>query len=307
MIFTLDLKFPIFSGDFVSVFMVPLFFFISGYVAYKPVETWKAGYTSRKLLGKARLLLIPTVFFFLLFIYTTEKSWWFPGGYWFTMSLFEMFLIYYAVSFLSNKLCPKYYTAAIISATLGMMALTVVTFGTTAFGYLLLYELRVFIPYFILGILAGKFKSLFTRWIHNDFVITSCILVCIVGAILVWKVNILEINHVAYSIVYGLMRIALIFLLFYCFQKSEEYWTRNTLVPTIFRTVGRRTLDIYMIHYFFIWPAITPLTEFLTAWKNEMLIIPICLIFTAIAISLSLLVSHLLRSSKFLSKWLFAS
>lgn len=307
MIFTLNLTFPIYSGDLVSVFMVPLFFFISGYVAYKPVETWNIGFTSRKLLNKIRQLLIPAILFFLLFIHTVGSAWRFPGGYWFMVSLFEMFLIFYIISCLSHKLWPRYYTSAIIIFTFIVITLTFSANGTQISKYLLLHNLRAFLPYFAIGVLAGKFKQLVTKRIHHNLVTTTCILILTIGSILVWKVNIVEINHYAYSLIYSLMRIASVILLFGCFIRNGQYWASTSIIPSTFRLIGKHTLDIYMIHYFFLWPTVQPLTEFLTAYTNEMLIIPICLIFTAISIALSLLVSHILRSSKFIATWVFAA
>lgn len=306
MIFTLKLNFPIFSGDFVTVFMVPLFFFISGFVAYKPVEKWTLKASMKKLLNKMQLLMIPTIVFFCLFVYLTGNTWRFAGGYWFTYSLFEMFLIYYVTSYICNIFFPRHYIATIIAVSMLVMAFTFVTFGTKTFDYLQLYEMRIFLPYFIFGILAARFRNQFFRLLDNDATITGLILFIIVASILIFKINLLEPSSNIYTIVYGLLRITLVSLLFNCFRKSENYWSGNSTTANVFKIVGRRTLDIYMIHYFFLWPTIIPLQEYLTGNPNEMLLIPICLTFTAISITLSLIVSKLLRSSKFISTWLFA-
>lgn len=307
MIFTLKLNEPIFSGDFVTVFMVPLFFFISGFVAYKPVEYWTLKDSTKKLLNKMQLLLIPTVVFYCLLKYLISVDWGFPGGYWFTYSLFEMFLIYYATSYLCNRLLPRYYTASILIVMLCVIILTVVAYGTSVFQPLRLYDMRIFLPYFVFGILAAKYKEQFTRLIDNDMVITGLLIFCVIACLLIFKINLLEINTHLYTLVYGLLRLALITVLFNCFRKSENYWSGSSVTARLFNLVGRRTLDIYMIHYFFILTIIPNLRNFITPSYSELLIVPVTLALTAIAIALSLIFSYILRSSKFLSRWLFAS
>lgn len=304
MIFTLDLKFPIFSGDFVTVFMVPLFFFISGYVAYKPVETWTSGYTLKKIFNKAQLLLIPTVVFFTLFVFLTGRSWRFAGGYWFTYSLFEMFLIYYLTSYVCQKCCRRLYIGILIAVSAIVMAATVVTFGSQIFYYLQLYEMRLFLPYFILGLLAKRFRDRFLRMLDKDGIICTLIITIVATSIWVFKLDVIEINVHLYTLVYGILRVATVALLFNCFRKSENFWSGDSTTARLFRAIGKRTLDIYMIHYFFLWPAITPASDFLTDSPNEMMIIPACLMLTTVAIALSLLISKLLRSCDFIATWL---
>ena len=92
-------------------FRMPLFFFISGYIAYKANEIWNLSNYTTKLLNKCRIQLIPTLVFGLLFSYIIREhnfpTFAFDGmkdGYWFTIVLLEMFVIYYTYSLITNKL-----------------------------------------------------------------------------------------------------------------------------------------------------------------------------------------------------------
>lgn len=57
-------------NDFFSQFRMPLFFFISGFIAFRAGEVWNRQYFTRQMLKKMRIQIIPTLFFGLLFAIT---------------------------------------------------------------------------------------------------------------------------------------------------------------------------------------------------------------------------------------------
>lgn len=95
---------------------MPLFFFISGFLAYKN-DLFCCQSFWQLVLKKAKIQIPSTIIFFTLcviicspdikdafvnfvtFIQRSDK-----GGYWFTIVLFYMFLIYYSVSYLNRLL-----------------------------------------------------------------------------------------------------------------------------------------------------------------------------------------------------------
>ncbi len=99
-------------------FRMPLFFFVSGFIAYKVHQQWTLSVYKQNVLKKLRVQLIPMLFFGLLytaivfspredvpvresivqFFNSPDKF-----GYWFTEVLLLMFLIYYTVSLLLRK------------------------------------------------------------------------------------------------------------------------------------------------------------------------------------------------------------
>ncbi len=96
-------------GNTLISFRMPMFFFISGYIAYKATMEWNIGTFTSLLSKKARIQLIPTVVFFSLFCVTRssnpitaflEGGW---GGYWFTFVLFEMYVVFYCLSLFLKK------------------------------------------------------------------------------------------------------------------------------------------------------------------------------------------------------------
>lgn len=96
------------SYDTMSALMLysldlPLFFFISGLLAYRPNLSTKA--IAKNILKKIEYLVLPALFFSVVYNLIYHKSVLTPlyagfGKYWFTITLFECFLIYYVVQLL---------------------------------------------------------------------------------------------------------------------------------------------------------------------------------------------------------------
>lgn len=102
------------STPFLVLVIMPLFFFVSGYLAYKANFEWNTKNYVSILCKKVKILILPTIVFFMLmcnfrcddftsaffiFLSTSVK-----GGYWFTWSLLHMFFLYYTVLFGYNRL-----------------------------------------------------------------------------------------------------------------------------------------------------------------------------------------------------------
>ena len=91
------------------LFRMPLFFFISGFFAYSSRTQWSLPVLGQALWEKFRIQVIPTVVFFALFIIMLHRGSWdkavsllqhdTKGGYWFTIVLLQMFVIYYLFAY----------------------------------------------------------------------------------------------------------------------------------------------------------------------------------------------------------------
>ena len=105
--------------QFFLLFRMPLFFFISGFLAYKASRVWD-GHTLRELsVKKMRVQLIPTIVFFLLFLAMIPTTPFVPSlmealassmkaGYWFTLVLLYMLLTFYAFSYVESKIFRRH-------------------------------------------------------------------------------------------------------------------------------------------------------------------------------------------------------
>ena len=54
-------------NDLLRIFRMPLFFFVSGFIAYRPDESWNWGYYRGNMLKKLRVQVIPMLFFGLIY------------------------------------------------------------------------------------------------------------------------------------------------------------------------------------------------------------------------------------------------
>ena len=109
---------------------MPLFFFISGFIAYKSAAFWDGKNYLNRLLNKARVQLVPTFVFFGIFYIFIEQVI-FPYGYWFTLALFLCFLIYFTISFLLHKTNDN-----IILVSMALIAVLLVVFRSRILAFL---------------------------------------------------------------------------------------------------------------------------------------------------------------------------
>ena len=84
----------------------------------------------------------------------------------------------------------------------------------------------------------------------------------------------------------------------------KDYFENQHFIPQTFRLMGRRSLDIYMIHYFFL-PVLPWSMEWLS--NNSMISVQIllCTLVSVVVVAICLLLSSVTRTSHFLSVWLW--
>ena len=112
----------------------------------------------------------------------------------------------------------------------------------------------------------------------------------------------LAISATARRYLFGLPIILIFYNYFYI---HREYWAADGWLSRNLQFVGRRTLDIYMLHYFFMRPSIPWFQRLFSENNNEALMIIVCGSMTCVVVLLCLFISSLLRSSSFLGYWLF--
>lgn len=86
--------------DYIWQYLIPTFFFISGFVMNKDDSDWSIGHIMTFLKKKLHLLVLAPIVFFLLNIHVFHKDILeclfsdTKGGYWFTFVLFGFFVLY---------------------------------------------------------------------------------------------------------------------------------------------------------------------------------------------------------------------
>lgn len=319
------------TGDQISanavfrMFRMPLFFFVSGFIAYKIDEDWNACYYKKCLLKKMRVQLIPMLFFGLLYamlVYSPQNNTplrdsvvlFFNSsaklGYWFTEVLLEMFLIYYTVSFLmrQRRLVSRQIVLGIIAVCFFVLSMLGSSFYAehAISNWLCLSNLFLYFQFFVFGVIVSCYREKVFRLIENPYII-GIILLSFFGLYIAGY----YLHHSAESVlmigvsknVNNLVRYFGVVTLFAIFRYYRQFFSSDTRVGRGLQYIGRRTLDIYLLHYFLI-PTLPSVGAFLSQ-AGVVIEVTVAVGISILVILFCLIISGIIRISPFLAYWLF--
>lgn len=132
---------------------------------------------------------------------------------------------------------------------------------------------------------------------------------CILGVVLLTYLSYgfgLNLSHNVRAIVRTVIGFPFIIVIFCLFYKSSDYWNNNGRIAKIMLFIGKRTLDIYMLHFFFI-PNLIWMQPYIIGVEQS---VPQGLVITSVSLTVvafTLIVSKVLRLSPFLAKYLFGA
>lgn len=298
-------------GSILLTFRMPLFFFVSGYFSYRAINWWSKIRIAHILKRKFQAQIICTVVFG--FVYQVVIG---GGGgnlfihsfeiYWFTTVLFQMYLLYLLCELISYLINQNITIPLLVIITLvGVLSLVVVNKSDSEiYRVLSWHNLLQYFQYFTVGIICSRYKELFFRMLCNNRFYTFMIIGWIGGEVFCYSKGMNYCNSYLKDFIQDILLryFALFSVISIFFGKSKEIkmsqWGKQ------FRIIGRRTLDIYMIHMFLL-----PNLEFMKSWliKGNMFVIQ-CVISGTIAmivVYLCLLISFIIRKSPLLESWLF--
>ena len=305
-------------NDIIERFRMPTFFFISGWLFYKAGRIWDRQTITGMIRKKFMVQIIPTVVFMLLYLvmfnlldvssFGSDKK-----GYWFTVVLFEYFVIYIlAEALLNRKDSPQgemcvMVVILILSITAFYYAKYYTRYATELgiwkdiLGFFSFVKIRHII-FFWFGTFVRKHFDRFIHLTNNRYV--TAVMIVLFTAIIVWPVLLSTqgIEYIAY-LVAGISGTVICFTFFRIHnqQFSQETWYGKGL-----QLIGRRTLDIYLIHYFVL-PYNLVQPDIWLQYHHNTLFVPLALILALWVILISLLISSLLRVSPLLAKYLFGA
>ena len=314
------------SLQFLVMFRMPLFFFVSGFLAYKAGLKWDLKTLGTSLLKKIRVQTIPTIVFFFFGAAILGKSFWptiyswlghsLKGGYWFTIVLLYMFVIYYLFCYVESKLkihswipitvlfiismclydtCyqPKYFPWA-----LGWKKAPSEFMNYSSFNQLFLY-----FPFFLYGNIVRRYWDRAQRVMDNPWFYPMIIVLVIFAALDSLKWHTLRMTWAVIPLT--LARFILLTIVFMYFRHYSQYFTKLSPIGASLQYIGRRTLDIYLIHYLFM-PNLPTIGTFFSQYRHNFAIdTTLSLIIALLVIGFSIITSNILRISPFFKKWLF--
>ena len=287
------------------LFRLPCFFMISGWL-FEPVARRSFREVIRH---KAMVQLLPTFIFLLLLAPPPEffhQLGTLKGGYWFTFVLFEFFVIYLLIARLRSEwrpwvvlvialsafCCARYYNVLHISAS-GVQSVIL-----NVLGFLSVTLWRFFL-FFYIGTWVRRHFDAFVRWTNRPWALPALAIVFFLISLTSHRDNLpFEMFRFFIGGITGM------WFVFTCFRLSGS-WLERLHLSRPLQYVGTRTLDIYLLHYFFLPRFLLPYADRLKAFDNQFIEFWVILAVALIVLGLTLLASYLIRLSPFLGHYLF--
>jgi len=314
---------PAFSfNDIFITFRMPLFFFLSGFLMYRPNLFRTGAGVGKFLKKKAMVQLVPTIIFTiafcLIFRYSYHDLWFEKAkcGYWFTVTLFYFFALYALGDWTLGRFLRG--RAKILAGTFA--ALLVYAFSKYSLsagcpwansaicGFVGFANLQYFIFFFIGALVKAHFDA------FQDLLDRKGTAGCIVSGFVVllfalllpqsrdWIVS--RLSFPFYSLLKSVAGLLGIFTVFACFRRNR-YFMEHSRVGNWLQGIGTRTLDIYLIHLILIRTDLRFFGDFLSRHANPVTELFLVTAVSIVVIELCLLISDVLRSSDFVAKLLF--
>lgn len=251
---------------------VPLFFFISG--LFVPLEITPP--ISIKKIGKRlHSILLPTFLiggFYVLLNHIPvldmlqDK---FKAGYWFTITLFEFFLIVDMIRLMACK-SQKLFKLFLIGACFVCYGLSMPTvqrmYGDIVIAHILGIAQWKYFIFFVLGMFVK----------HNAGMIYSDKggLAIVIVFLIVYAANAIgnfQLNGLLYNINLLLKEISIVLLAYYVFYTYRSKLSSQTRMGRWLSKIGTYTLEIYLIHYFVLPRNLNLLVDYSDLERNSLI------------------------------------
>jgi hypothetical protein len=263
---------------------------------------------------KAMVQLLPTFIFLLLLAPPPEffhQLGALKGGYWFTFVLFEFFILYMVIVRIGKHWTPILAFVITIASFFYARYYDSLKSSSEGFQLLMIYILgflsvttwRLFI-FFYIGTWMRRHFDAFIRWTNKPVVIFLISTVFFLIASTSHKDN-LWFEMFRYY-VGGITGMIMIFTLFRLLYTSSIYTSSIFHHPSsILKYIGTRTLDIYLLHYFFLPRFLMEYTPQLHAYDSRLLEFVVIMALSLVILLLCLITSYVIRLSPFLGHYLF--
>lgn len=312
-------KMPITNASFAGIyymmtmFRMPLFFFVSGFFAFRMAEKWTWPTVKRVMTKKFQAQIVGLSVF--CFLYgACMRGWkfnfiWTSNPYWFTISLFEMFVVYLAVALTVRKIGRNWP----LFVLLGISVVAPFIFNYLTEGIKLphwvvglqTWHTLNYWPYFMLGIFARRFETFTWKTVDNQYfkalmIVSFFLLVIFYGCRHKYSIE--------WDLVMTAMRFTGLMTVLVAFRSYRDWFDKGTTVSNMMSFVGSRTLDVYYLHYFFI-PDLSFMKGLLSTGPGNSVVamLTIGIVISTLVVALCMLISAILRSSPFLASWLFGA
>lgn len=313
---------PAFSINSVFLtFRMPLFFFLSGFLFFKPnLFVEKDGY-NQFLLKKFKVQILPTIIFgtFFAFImsipaadmvfHQTKR------GYWFTIVLFIYFFFFASSSYFCRKYMDYSEKRSLLIIFISALFLSIPSFLSDLYSFhigykylewfstLLSFNKWWYYVFFVFGAI-GRWKG----WQLGKLQSSPFIAIVIVMEFLLLIIR-TYFGSTSPFCLYGTVDFFLGFLgiiiVVSFFAGNENVFSKDHILGRSLQYMGVRTLDIYLLHYFFVPRNLMHVGRWFEEYCNPIVELSVELLLAVAVILFCLVASRILRCSDFLAKWLF--
>lgn len=302
---------------------MPLFFFISGFLSYKPDMNWTTGRLGMMIWKKVKIQVLPTIVFLLIYLIMRYK---YLGdgieyaitsptkaGYWFTWVLLQMFVIYYVFSYFESKMKHKSWIPITILWVVALAAYAILympswfTFpkpnvsswlNITSF----IQTMRYF-HFFILGNIVHRYWQRWQQLIDSRWFFPLLVVIVVMCCIDIFKWHSMKFqwtNLPRTTVMYGLLLIC-----FMTFRHYKDTFSHVTRIGRALSYIGVRTLDIYLIHFLLL-PNLKMVGDFINVNKHNFVIdVTESVVVALLVIGFCIIISNILRVSPLFKKYLF--
>ncbi len=262
-----------FIFKFISHTHMPLFFFVCGYFSYKVLRDKDGNiaeeFIQPNLWKRLCQLLIPCV------VVGTLWLWYFPhsgllspldstvsgmllspwkNGYWFPWVLFLVLVVYYVFSVLAGVLRTNItiYVTALLTWILLMLGVN--SLESDICDLFSLKLVAQFYPIFLVGVFAHRHETFFNKIVENGIAQTVALILGGLSLYVIayfWEFSFMTEDAVIivsplYHICAAIVSVAL--------AKKFCAICSDTKIKNITTYLGRNSLEIYLLHYFFLFP-----------------------------------------------------
>lgn len=301
----------------ISLFRMPLFFFLSGFVLKKvalPVSAFPS-FVKKKFCR----LLLPCLSMGTLFAYIVKNEDFcafidhrYKMGYWYLWVLFIYCIIIFFYNRLSSRFCHNkiwldMLLAVLVSISFIGIATLIHIVGSPAVEHFISYascleKASTYILPFMLGVLYGKYSCLADLMFRDQRIfIMSLLIVLILGYCELFHRVSVDGSYILFAVKYIrhlIFAIAAINCMGYIFFTALP---KSGFIMDKLAYIGTKTLDIYVIHYFVRASiGLTSIRVFVEGIGSVIVELVINILLAILVIIVSIAIGHIIRKSKLL-------